>query len=75
MFTMRFLKLIEGRGAVFLGIVAAVAVLVPFCNLARHPPRPSMSRTARSCCSASIFCYAMFAIALDLVWAIAASSA
>lgn len=68
MLTMRFLKLIEGRGVVFLGILAALAVLVPICNLL--VPQGSLFHisTGIVVLMGKYLCYAMLAIALDLAW-------
>ncbi len=68
MLTMRFLKLIEGRGAIFLGIRGLLAVLVPFCNLALPPSSPFHISNGTVVLLGKYLCYAMFAVALDLVW-------
>jgi urea transport system permease protein len=68
MITTRFLKLIEGRGLVFLAIVSAVMVLVPFCNLALPPSSPFHVSNGTVVLLGKYLCYAMFAVALDLVW-------
>jgi urea transport system permease protein len=68
MITTRFLRLIEGRGAVFLAILAVLAVLVPFCNLTLPPSSPFHISTGTVVLLGKYLCYAMFAVALDLVW-------
>ncbi len=68
MLTMRFLKLIEGRGAIFLGILGLLAVLVPFCNLALPPSSPFHISNGTVVLLGKYLCYAMLAVALDLVW-------
>ncbi len=68
MLTMRFLKLIEGRGAVFLAIVAAAMVLVPVCNVLVPPSSPFHITTGTVVLLGKYLCYAMLAIALDLAW-------
>jgi urea transport system permease protein len=68
MITTRFLKLIEGRGLIFLAIVSAVMVLVPFCNLALPPSSPFHVSNGTVVLLGKYLCYAMFAVALDLVW-------
>jgi urea transport system permease protein len=68
MLTTRFLRLIEGRGLIFLGILAALAVLVPFCNLSLPPSSPFHVSTGTVVLLGKYLCYAMFAVALDLVW-------
>jgi urea transport system permease protein len=68
MLTHRFLKLIEGRGAVFLAILGALAILVPFCNLALPPSSPFHVSNGTVVLLGKYLCYAMLAVALDLVW-------
>jgi urea transport system permease protein len=68
MLTARFLKLIEGRGLVFLGILAAVGVLVPICNLLVPQGSPFHVSTGTVVLIGKYLCYAMLAIALDLAW-------
>jgi urea transport system permease protein len=68
MLTARFLKMIEGRGLVFLAIIAAVAVLIPACNLMFPPSSPLHITTGTMVLIGKYLCYAIFAIALDLVW-------
>ncbi len=68
MITTRFLKLIEGRGLIFLAIVSAVMVLVPLCNLALPLSSPFHVSTGTVVLLGKYLCYAMFAVALDLVW-------
>jgi len=68
MLTTRFLTLIEGRGLVFLTILAALAFLVPFCNLALPPSSPFHVSNGTVVLLGKYLCYAMLAVALDLVW-------
>lgn len=68
MLTVRFIKLMEGRGLIFLAIVAAVAVMIPACNLLLPPSSPFHVSTGTMVLIGKYLCYAMFAIALDLVW-------
>jgi urea transport system permease protein len=68
MLTARFLKLIEGRGLVFLGILAAVGILVPVCNLFVPQGSPFHVSTGTVVLIGKYLCYAMLAIALDLAW-------
>ncbi len=62
------LSLIDGRGAIFLGILTAAAVLVPLLSLVI----PANSAFAIPAYLVALFgkylCYALLAIALDLVW-------
>ncbi|MGL4728023.1 MAG: ABC transporter permease subunit, partial [Bosea sp. (in: a-proteobacteria)] len=68
MLTARFLRLIEGRGLVFLAILAAVGILVPIGNL--YVPQGSIFHvsTGTVVLLGKYLCYAMLAIALDLAW-------
>jgi urea transport system permease protein len=68
MLTMRFLRLIEGRGAVFLAVIAAAMVLVPVCNMLVPPGSPFHITTGTVVLLGKYLCYAMLAIALDLAW-------
>jgi urea transport system permease protein len=68
MLTARLIRLMEGRGLVFLAIVAAVAVMIPACNLLLPPSSPLHVTTGTVVLLGKYLCYAMFAIALDLVW-------
>jgi urea transport system permease protein len=68
MITARFLTLIEGRGAVFLAILATLAVLVPFCNVALPPTSVFHVSDGTVVLLGKYLCYAMLAVALDLVW-------
>ena len=68
MITRFLLQNMDRRGYVFLGLIAALAVLVPLSNLllpvgsAFHVPTSTMSLWGK------YLCYALLAISLDLVW-------
>jgi urea transport system permease protein len=68
MLTLRFLRLIEGRGAVFLAVLAAAMILVPVCNLYAPPGSPFHIGTGTVVLLGKYLCYAMLAVALDLAW-------
>jgi urea transport system permease protein len=68
MITAKLIRLMEGRGLLFLAIVAAVAVMIPACNLLFPPGSPLHISTGTMVLIGKYLCYAMFAIALDLVW-------
>ncbi len=68
MITLRLVKLLEGRGLVFLALVAAAMVAVPACNLLLPPSSPFHVSTGTVVLLGKYLCYAIFAIALDLVW-------
>ena len=68
MITRFLLQNMDRRGYVFLGLIAALAVLMPLSNLllpvgsAFHVPTSTMSLWGK------YLCYALLAISLDLVW-------
>jgi urea transport system permease protein len=68
MLTMRFLKLIEGRGLIFLAILAAAMIAVPVCSLYVPPSSPFHISTGTVVLLGKYLCYAMLAVALDLAW-------
>ncbi len=68
MLTMRFLKLIEGRGLVFLAVLTALMLLVPIGNLAFPPGSPFHISTGTVVLLGKYLTYAMLAVALDLAW-------
>jgi urea transport system permease protein len=68
MLTMRFLKLIEGRGLIFLAILTAVMIAVPVCNLYVPPSSPFHVSTGTVVLLGKYLCYATLAVALDLAW-------
>lgn len=68
MLTMRFLRLIEGRGILFLAVLAALAIYVSVGNLLVPPGSPFHVSTGAVVLLGKYLCYAMLAIALDLAW-------
>jgi urea transport system permease protein len=68
MMTARFLKMIEGREAIFLACLALAMVLVPVLNLLVPSSSPFHISTGTVVLLGKYLCYAMLAIALDLVW-------
>jgi len=68
MLTNRFLSMLDARGRIFLGVILAAIVLVPILNLvvpagsALHVPTWLVSLLGK------YLCYAILALALDLVW-------
>jgi urea transport system permease protein len=67
MITTRIIKLLEGRGLTFIGLLALVGILVPVCNLLPQTS-PFHISTGTVVLLGKYLCYAMLAIALDLVW-------
>jgi urea transport system permease protein len=68
MITTRFLTLIEGRGAVFLSVLALIGLLVPALNLMVEPSSAFHMSNGTVVLIGKYLCYAMLAVALDLVW-------
>jgi urea transport system permease protein len=57
------------RGAwIFLGVLAVVAVLVPFLNLAFPPSSPFHVPTYLVALFGKYLCYALLALSIDLIW-------
>jgi urea transport system permease protein len=62
-------RLFEDRGAVvFLGLVAAAAIVVPVLNQAVSPSSPLHLSTYALTLIGKYLCYAMVAVAVDLIW-------
>ena len=68
MLTARLITLMEGRGLVFLAIVTGLMVLVPVCNLLVPATSAFHISTGAVVLMGKYLCYAMLAVALDLVW-------
>ncbi len=62
------LGLLDGRGAIFIAIVLAVAVYVPVANLLIPPSSPFHVPNHLVPLLGKYVCFALLAIALDLVW-------
>jgi urea transport system permease protein len=60
--------MMDGKGAVFLALLAAVAVLVPLSNLLLPPTSALHVPTYLVVLLGKYLCYALLAVALDLVW-------
>lgn len=68
MITRFLLQNMDTRGYVFLGLIAAIAVLVPLSNLLLPAGSPFHVPTSTMSLWGKYFCYALLAISLDLVW-------
>ena len=68
MITRRLIEAPDGRGWIFLGILAAVAILVPCLNLLLPPSSPLHVPTSAVALWGKYLCYALLALSLDLVW-------
>jgi urea transport system permease protein len=62
------LQKMDRRGAVFLVLVAAIAILVPLSNLLLPTGSPLHVPTSTMSLWGKYLCYALLAISLDLVW-------
>src|SRR4051794_37309422 len=58
----------DGRGLVFLAILALAAILVPCFNLFLPPSSPLHVPTSAVALIGKYLCYAMLALSLDLIW-------
>ena len=68
MITRRLMVLLEGKGMVFMAVLLAVGILVPAANLMLPPSSPFHVSTGTMVLLGKYLCYAILAIALDLVW-------
>ncbi|HEX4893572.1 MAG TPA: urea ABC transporter permease subunit UrtC, partial [Hyphomicrobiaceae bacterium] len=59
---------IDRRSAIFLAVIAAAAVMVPILNLLVPPSSPLHVPTHVVALLGKYLCYAVLALALDLVW-------
>jgi urea transport system permease protein len=62
------LNLLDGRGAIFLAILLAAAVLAPVANLALPPSSPFHLPSHWVPLIGKYLCYALLALAVDLIW-------
>jgi urea transport system permease protein len=63
-----FFQLLDGRGSVFLGVLLALAILVPALNLLLPPGHPLHVPTHIMALIGKYLCYALLALSVDLVW-------
>ena len=68
MITRRLLEAPDGRGWIFLAILAVAAIAVPVLNLAMPPSSPWHVPTSAVALWGKYLCYALLALSLDLVW-------
>jgi urea transport system permease protein len=68
MIARRLLEAPDGRGWIFLAILAIAALLVPILNLALPPSSPFYVPTSMVALWGKYLCYALLALSLDLVW-------
>ena len=60
--------LADRRGQIFIGLLVAIAVVVPFLNLALPPSSPLHVSTTTMSLLGKYLCYALLALSLDLIW-------
>lgn len=68
MITARLLQSLDGRGRIFLGVLALLAIVIPLLNLLLPPSSPFHVPTYVVSLLGKYLCYAILALALDLVW-------
>jgi urea transport system permease protein len=68
MITARLLNSLDGRGRIFLGVLALLAVVIPALNLLLPPTSMFHVPTYVISLLGKYLCYAILALALDLVW-------
>jgi urea transport system permease protein len=68
MMTSRLLLMLDRRGRIFLGVIAAAIVLIPALNLLAAPASPLHVPTYVVSLLGKYLCFALLAVALDLVW-------
>ena len=68
MITKLILESLDRRGKIFLGILALAALMVPVLNLALPPSSPFHVPSYVVALLGKYICYAILALALDLVW-------
>ena len=68
MITRRLLEAPDGRGWIFLAILATAAIAVPLLNLLVPPSSPYHVPTSAVALWGKYLCYALLALSLDLVW-------
>jgi urea transport system permease protein len=68
MITARLLSSVDGRGRSFLGVLGLLAVVIPLLNLLLPPSSPFHVPTYVISLLGKYLCYAILALALDLVW-------
>jgi urea transport system permease protein len=68
MITRRLLEAPDGRGWIFLGILLAIAVIVPCLNLFLPPSSPFHVTSSTLALWGKYLCFALLALSLDLVW-------
>ncbi len=68
MISQAILSRLDGRGRVFIGLILAALILVPVLNVIVPPESPLHMPTWLVSLMGKYLCYAILALALDLVW-------
>jgi urea transport system permease protein len=61
-------RVLDRGAAIFLGVLVAIAVLVPLLNLALSPASPLHVPTYLVALFGKYVCYALLALSIDLIW-------
>src|SRR5476651_2140336 len=61
-------RILDRTATIFLAVVLAIAIVVPFCNLLFPPTSPLHVPTYLVSLFGKYVCYALLALSLDLVW-------
>ena len=61
-------RVLDRTAAVFLIVVLAIAIIVPFCNLVFSPSSPLYVPTYLVSLFGKYICYALLALSIDLIW-------
>jgi urea transport system permease protein len=64
-------RVLDRTSVVFLGVVLAVAVLIPFLNLATDPANPLHVKDYLVPLVGKYLCFALLALSVDLIWGFA----
>ena len=62
------MRLLDGRGKIFVAVVLGMAILVPLSNLLLPPTNPFHVPTYLMALVGKYLCYALLALSVDLVW-------
>ena len=62
------IRMLDRGALIFLAVLAVIAVLVPFLNLAFPPTSPLHVPTYLVALFGKYLCYALLALSIDLIW-------
>src|SRR5471032_2855385 len=61
-------RILDRTATIFLAVVLAIAIVVPFCNLLFPPTSPLHVPTYLMALFGKYVCYALLALSIDLIW-------